>query len=80
MMTNEENWNVRLRNELAVPSRFPLDDRKLSDDELGLLRLIKMKASELQALIQHTKHGRYQSLAMTSLEESVMWAAKEITG
>ena len=40
---------------------------------------IKNKASELEELYGKVKTGRYNALAITSLEQSVMWIVKELT-
>lgn len=61
-------------------SRFRPVYRALSDEEKAHHDKIKEKAAELEALIMGVKAGRYQSLALTSLEESVIWAIKELTG
>ena len=39
----------------------------------------KGKAAELEALIERTAPSRSQSLALTELELSVMWAIKGLT-
>ena len=64
----------------AIPvSRFRPKYRALSDDEKALHDAIKSKAAELEALFERVKPGRYRSLGMTALEESVMWTVKELT-
>lgn len=60
-------------------SRFRPRYRALTDDEKELHDMIKTKAVEIEALYGQVKPGRYSSLAMTSLEESVMWVIKELT-
>lgn len=62
-----------------TPSRFRPKYRALSDEEKALHDAIKNKAGELEALYSQVKSGRYNSLAITSLEESVMWVVKELT-
>lgn len=61
------------------PSRFRPTYRALSDDELALHNEIKAKATELEALFERVKPGRYNALAMTALEQAVMWNIKELT-
>ncbi|MCO6419310.1 hypothetical protein JYK14_24570 [Siccirubricoccus sp. KC 17139] len=56
-------------------SRF----RPLTEDEKALHDAIKGKAAELEALVEQMKPGRYCSLGLTALEESVMWTIKELT-
>ncbi|MBO1360610.1 hypothetical protein J2D73_12510 [Acetobacter sacchari] len=65
------------RNE--VTSRFRPRYRALSDEEKALHDAIKSKAAELEELIEAVKPGRYRSLGITALEESIMWAIKELT-
>lgn len=60
-------------------SRFRPRYRALTDDEKELHDAIKSKADELEQLFEKVKPGRYHSLAITSLEESVMWIVKELT-
>lgn len=60
-------------------SRFRPKYRALTDDEKALHDALKDKAGELEALYAQVKPGRYNSLAITSLEQSVMWIVKELT-
>lgn len=60
-------------------SRFRPTYRALTDDEKALHDAIKTKATELEDLFTKVKPGRYNSLAITSLEQSVMWVVKELT-
>jgi hypothetical protein len=60
-------------------SRFRPTYRALSDDEKALHDALKTKASELETLFGQVKPGRYNALAMTSLENAVMWIVKELT-
>lgn len=60
-------------------SRFRPRYRALTSDEKALHDAIKTKASELEALIEQVKPGRYRSLGITALEEAVMWTVKELT-
>ena len=61
-------------------SRFRLRYRALTDEEKAVHDAIKLKAEELEALYERICGGRYKSLALTALEESVIWAIKELTG
>jgi len=64
----------------AIPvTRFRPKYRALTDAEKTLHDEIKDKATELEAAFNKVKTGRYASLAMTSLEQSVMWIVKELT-
>lgn len=60
-------------------NRFRLEYRKLSVDETQVMNNIKDKAEELAVLFDNEPNSRYKSLAMTKLEESVMWMVKGIT-
>ena len=68
------------QSDTAIPvSRFRPKYRALTDDEKALHDALKDKAGELEALFAQVKPGRYNSLAITSLEQSVMWIVKELT-
>lgn len=60
-------------------SRFRPRYRALTDDEKALHDALKDKAAELEALFGKIKAGRYNALAITSLEQSIMWIVKELT-
>lgn len=72
--------DARQSADQAMPtSRFRPRYRALSDDEKALHDAIKDKAAELESLFGQVKPGRYNALAITSLEQSVMWIVKELT-
>jgi len=72
--------DARQSADVAMPvTRFRPRYRALTDDEKALHDAIKEKASELEALFEKVKAGRYRSLGLTALEESVMWTVKELT-
>jgi hypothetical protein len=76
----EDNADARQSADVAHPvSRFRPTYRALTDAEKALHDEIKSKATELEALFGRVKAGRYNSLAITSLEQSVMWVVKELT-
>ena len=60
-------------------SRFRPRYRALTDDEKALHDALKDKAAELEALFEKVKSGRYNALAVTALEQSIMWIVKELT-
>ena len=60
-------------------SRFRPTYRALTDDEKSLHDQLKDKAAELEVLFSKVKPGRYNALAITSLEQSIMWIVKELT-
>lgn len=70
----------RQSNEAIEVSRFRPMYRALSDAEKGLHDLIKVRAGDLETLISQIAPCRETSLAMTKLEEAVMWAVKALTG
>lgn len=72
--------DARQSDDTAMPTtRFRPRYRALTDDEKALHDAIKSKATELEALFEQVKPGRYRSLAFTDLESSVMWGIKELT-
>ena len=60
-------------------TRFRPKYRALTDEEKALHDDLKDKAAELEALFAQVKPGRYNSLAVTALEQAVMWIVKELT-
>lgn len=61
-------------------SRFRPTYKALSPEDKILHDTIKIKAEELCDLIEQAKRdGRYTALAVTALEESIMWAIKSLT-
>ena len=60
-------------------SRFRPRYRALTDTEKELHDALKNKAAELETLFGQVKQGRYNALAVTSLEQSIMWIVKELT-
>jgi len=60
-------------------SRFRPQYRALSDEEKALHDDIKTQAANLEAVFERVKPGRYHALAITSLEQAVMWIVKELT-
>lgn len=60
-------------------SRFRPMYRALEAREKALHDNIKAQAASLEMLIERTPPSREQSLALTKLEESVMWAIKGLT-
>lgn len=70
----------RQSDDVAMPtSRFRERFRALLDSEKSQHDGLKAKAREMEALIDALKPGRYRSLAITALEECVMWAVKGLT-
>jgi len=58
---------------------FRKNHRVLKSFELKAMNNIKTKAEELLAEINETPQSREKSLAITKLEESIMWVIKGIT-
>lgn len=69
----------RQSTEHIQTSRFRPRYRSLTEQEKVLHDEIKNKASELEGLLNLAPEGRYRALALTALEESVMWVVKGIT-
>jgi hypothetical protein len=63
----------------APVTRFRPRYRALSEAEQAQHDAIKAAATMLEGLYDNIPPGRYQSLAMTALEQSVMWAVKSLT-
>lgn len=81
-MTNvfEGKPDARQSNNIAEPvSRFRPRYRALTEIEKKMHDAIKAKADELDALFSQVKPGRYNALAITALEQSIMWIVKELT-
>lgn len=62
-----------------MSNRFRREYRPLTEQETLAMNNIKDKAEELAQLFDKELPSRYKSLAMTTLEESVMWMVKGIT-
>ena len=72
--------DARQSTDIAMPTtRFSPKYRALTKDETTLYNQIKRKATELETLFEQVKPGRYRSLGLTALEESVIWTFKELT-
>ena len=81
-MTNvyEGKPDARQSDDVAMPvSRFRPRYRALTDEEKKLHDELKAQADVLDRMFQQVKPGRYNSLAVTSLEQSIMWIVKELT-
>jgi len=73
--------DARQSDDEALPlSRFRPRYRALSDAEKALHDEFKARYAEIEQLIDKLPRGRYQALAMTTLESSCMWAVKSLTG
>lgn len=53
--------------------------RVLSDEEKGLMKLVKDRGAELYDLLDRIGASRELSLGKTKVEEAVMWAVKHLT-
>lgn len=60
-------------------SRFWPRYRKLTENELNLHDAIRHKAEELAQLMEQAPPSRERSLAITNLEQAVMWSIRGIT-
>jgi len=61
---------------MQLPRRALTADEARVADEIDE---IKAKAGELEDVFKRVREGRYKSLAVTSLEQSVMWIMKGLT-
>lgn len=72
--------DARQSADVAHPvSRFRPTYRALTAEEKTLHDDLKTKAAELETLFGQVKAGRYNALAITALEQSIMWIVKELT-
>jgi sulfur carrier protein ThiS len=62
-----------------MASRFRPKHRALTVSEAELVEEIKTQAEHLAVAIDQAPVSRERSLAMTKLEEAVMWAVKGVT-
>lgn len=76
----EDEPDERQSDERISVSRFRPRFRALSEEEKSIHDDIKAKAEELEQIFGKVADGRYHSLALTSLEASIMWIIKELTG
>ena len=60
--------------------RFRKKQRPLTELEKLLVMDIKDRATSLAITLELAPHNREHALAMTKLEEAVMWAVKGVTG
>ena len=60
-------------------SRFRKQYRQLTSIEANLIESIKFKAEQLEEELLELADSREKSLALTKLEECVMWAVKKVT-
>lgn len=63
-----------------MTDRFRKEYRRLTPDEQTAIENIKTQAVGLDALLSEVKDARCRALAITKLEECVMWATKGLTG
>ena len=72
--------DARQSDKVDLPvSRFRPRYRALTAEEKQLHDDLKAKAVELETLYGKVKPGRYNALAITALEQSLMWIVKELT-
>lgn len=72
--------DTRQSNDVAMRvTRFRPRYRALTDAEKALHDDIKDTFEQVEQLIEKLSDGRYKSLALTALEESCMWAIKQLT-
>ena len=62
-----------------MTGRFRKQYRELDEREKSIVEGIKANAETLETMIDLVPDGREKALAMTKLEEAVMWAVKAVT-
>jgi hypothetical protein len=81
--TFEGKPDGRQSSDVAAPvSRYRSRYRALTPEEKELHDAIKAKAEEIEMLFSEVQGGtpsRYKALAVTALEEAVMWIVKDLT-
>ena len=53
--------------------------RPMNDDQLARSRAVRSKATDLLEVVEKSPPSRERSLAVTNLEQAVMWANKAIS-
>ena len=71
--------DARQSREPIQTSRFRPQYRPLSPEEKALHDKLKDAAAACEQLIEQTPPSRERSLAITKLEEAIMWAVKGLT-
>ena len=61
-------------------STFRKAYRQLTPEEATHMEQIKFRAEALEGTIMDVPAGRERAIALTKLEEAVMWAVKGLTG
>jgi tetratricopeptide (TPR) repeat protein len=74
----KEDLGSELNADDARRTAFRPVDGELSEGEQEVREAIYKQAEALEATYRLVQPGRYRSLALTSLEESVMWIVKEL--
>ena len=59
--------------------RFRKQYRQLTDDEKALIETIKDKATDLELSLEEMENSREKLLALTNLEQAIMWSTQGIT-
>jgi len=81
-MTNvfEGQPDTRQSANIAEPlSRFRPRYRALTEEEKVFHDNLKLAYENVERCMEVLAPGRYKSLALTALEESCMWAVKQLT-
>ena len=63
-----------------MSNRFRAVYRELDERERSLIHSIKAYAESMENIYVDIPDARAQAIALTKLEETVMWAVKGITG
>lgn len=79
MSTPEGNRIMSSDDERTANNAMRHQYRVLSDAEKAQMQAIKDKGSEFYTLVSCMGKSRELSLALTKIEEAVMWAVKHVT-
>ena len=71
--------DARQAKDKITVTRFRPRYRALDAAEKAIHDDVKAAFEEVERQMERIKPGRYRSLALTALEESCMWAIKELT-
>ena len=71
--------DARQFRDVIPVTRFRPRYRALRIEEKGVHDDVKAAFEAVERQIERIKPGRYRALAITALEESCMWAIKELT-
>lgn len=78
LQAQREEQRLRAWGDYGRLHSFHGRPRRLTKAEIEHIELIQSKAAELEMLYHDTVRGRHQAMAITRLEESVLWILKAL--